>query len=371
MGGFRVNHGIDEENSWTFGQIVPLILLAAPLAGLLDHFSTPDTSSMRQDLVQVSRNEIDTPASSNISMLPSDTANATSRYVDDYDDSLSFQGAFVLVVVSYIHLAIRLVYPNNGTFFGLLSSFSPVFAVSDPAIQATWVISHLWISNLHISKVRANFILTTIFSALLLQACWQIVGSRGAWFIQEGYVLAMLALPHYVLVTLFFLETCVSKMTPRLTQEGWRLLLLFSLRVAASLAVIGPIVLICVRGLDTVWDWYHPGVPWNRLALQFGVAILAQAAIHSMEWSIQRHKWKCAVVLRGCLIIVLVGATFVVVTTFMYLKIAEEVPSGWEGISGDPLWTLSPVISCTFPVWMTFWGCCDILRRSREGQEHV
>ena len=37
--------GPSEENSWTFGQILPLVLLAAPIVTVIEHFG--DTSSVQ------------------------------------------------------------------------------------------------------------------------------------------------------------------------------------------------------------------------------------------------------------------------------------------------------------------------------------
>ena len=354
MGEVRKDYGLKEENSWTFGQIVPLILLAAPLAGLLDHFSTPSTSTEKEESVRTFEPETEPSRCENTPTLPWDAASGSSVPVGSYEDSLSFQGAFIFAAMSYIHIAIKFIQVADASSIGLLQLESLPFLGTYPAIQGTWIIGTLWIPKLGLSKVRANFILITMFSTLLLLACWQIVVFEGYW-ISQLYHMAMLVFTHYVLVGWFFLHTCVLKLGLQHNRKWYQNLVSTSLKVAVSLAVPIPLVLLCIWQL---------GARWEHLMLQFGAALLVQAMLYFVEWKIQQSEWECAPLVRGCLIICLVGATFVVFTVAMYLE--PYVKDGF-----DDLTTLFPMIYSTFPVWMAFWACCDALKRRKEGRQHL
>ncbi|KEY71529.1 hypothetical protein S7711_08909 [Stachybotrys chartarum IBT 7711] len=74
--------GDEEEDTWTFGQIVPIVLLIAPIATLVEHFSRSEVAAQQRG--------------------PAPHTVVISLGNDDYEKSLGFFGVFLLLIPPYL-----------------------------------------------------------------------------------------------------------------------------------------------------------------------------------------------------------------------------------------------------------------------------
>lgn len=169
-----------EENSWTFGQIFPLILVAAPLATMVQNFSEAgrhldSTNTTHPDgtpRLSADRNAPDVPPTVDqdpIALATSTQPGNNSRfpfhrqiqvavldvdplhsgdpgevaqqlYIAYTEKSLMFQGNLTFIIVSYFATAIYVVFYNPRGFIIPLKSIAIILLTMTPFTQAIWIL---------------------------------------------------------------------------------------------------------------------------------------------------------------------------------------------------------------------------------------
>ncbi|KAF5977378.1 hypothetical protein FCOIX_6508 [Fusarium coicis] len=125
--------GNQDDSKWTFGQVLPIILLVAPLVLATEAFYTTPASK------EPANNHPEIPVSN-----PDDIRDLSHIH------SPAYRGAFFLAVLSYIEIAVYFVLDQPATqgianplIVILLSAF-----LLQPVQQLSWVVCNLWLDNL-------------------------------------------------------------------------------------------------------------------------------------------------------------------------------------------------------------------------------
>ncbi|KAF5722049.1 hypothetical protein FMUND_3272 [Fusarium mundagurra] len=124
--------GNQDDSEWTFGQVLPIILLVAPLALAIEAFHTaPAANEPINDLQENSVNKSD---------------------IRDLDHirSSEYRGVFFLAALSYIELAVYFVFDQQST----QGIETPLIVISlsvfilQPVLQLSWVVCNLWLDKM-------------------------------------------------------------------------------------------------------------------------------------------------------------------------------------------------------------------------------
>ncbi|QPC60568.1 hypothetical protein HYE67_002799 [Fusarium culmorum] len=138
--------GPEEENEWTFGQTLPLVLLIAPLAAIIEHFFHSSESRERED-----RTPSHTGTVSSCRLDVEDVQDDGMVGIDhDYVDSISYQGVVCLAALAYIEAGLFFVLDNM--YRGIrrpLPSFTFLFFIFNATLQMLWIDCALWISRMN------------------------------------------------------------------------------------------------------------------------------------------------------------------------------------------------------------------------------
>ncbi|KAF5546631.1 hypothetical protein FNAPI_8789 [Fusarium napiforme] len=125
--------GNQDDSEWTFGQILPIILLVAPLALATEAFYTTSASN------EPANNRPEIP------VLDLDDIRDLSHI-----HSPAYRGAFFLAVLSYIEIAVYFVLDQpltQGIAIPLIVILLSAF-ILQPVLQLSWVVCNLWLDNL-------------------------------------------------------------------------------------------------------------------------------------------------------------------------------------------------------------------------------
>ncbi|KAM5362164.1 hypothetical protein ACJZ2D_012686 [Fusarium nematophilum] len=132
--------GPAEEDDWTFGQILPLLLLLAPLAAILEHFSHRPGPNER--MLRMARLAI-------INQLELEESREEQANIDiDLERicSAPYLGAFLLAAIAYVDIGLLSV-AEHTTYGLLLLSVATNFLYST-TLQILWVVYILWIPKM-------------------------------------------------------------------------------------------------------------------------------------------------------------------------------------------------------------------------------
>ena len=356
----RATYGAKEENSWTFGQIVPLILLAAPIASVVDHLSTrPEALNSQESVVLICDGEANNARSQRCS-----SRVAFRRYVaQDYEASISFRGAFLLAALSYTHLAAFTVFTDSMGIFYPLSRLAITFVILSPTLQTTWILYVLWVPTLPMRKVQANFVLMVIF--LILVLIWsseavplitfaaqsfriavetESVGSffaysqlrRSRGIFADGPLYVAILLITYLLLIGWFALNCAIKKLDFGRRKKLRVYCSNSLRIAAAVILPGSLLPFMLN------EYYWGGqIPWKQEGQAFGEIILLQVIVQLIEVTIERQGWRSGYLIRAGIILGM-GVPMVCVL--------------WITATRD----LIVICAFTCPLWVIFWACHDM-----------
>jgi hypothetical protein len=155
----RIEFGPSDENEWAFGQVFPLVLLAAPVATLLDHWPGNQEVNSGQDNIETSGAETE-PS------LP--VRQDDDQLIDqDYESSLSFRLGTVIVGISYIYLVILVLTTDAEGLSPLVSRLAFHFFLLYPCLEATWFLYALWIPKLDFREVRQSALLDIMFLTII------------------------------------------------------------------------------------------------------------------------------------------------------------------------------------------------------------
>ncbi|EWZ46186.1 hypothetical protein FOWG_16661 [Fusarium oxysporum f. sp. lycopersici MN25] len=138
--------GPGEENEWTFGQTLPLVLLIAPLAAIVEQFSSssskPTKSTEREGRMR-SRIDAGWSSWSEVEDVGDDAMIGIDR---TYVYSISYQGLVFLAALSYIEAGVFFVVDDLKGISQPFQSFAFSFFVFNSTLQVFWILCTLWIS---------------------------------------------------------------------------------------------------------------------------------------------------------------------------------------------------------------------------------
>lgn len=244
---FRIPSNKDD-SKWTFGQILPLILLVAPLVVAIEAFYRAPESQ--------------TPLA--IAM--------DDRRVDHYDsnlddvadlghvDTLAYRGVFFLAALSYMEIGIYFVLDQQETEGLVVPILQISFSVIllQPMLQIYWVVCDLWLSRKGWNTALKFAIDDTLFlglSAISLSA--NFIPSSTSWYgassqqlTTAGKVQNLILVPFILLLFSFNYLVLVKffEYMPKLRDTKWRFTILLPLPCCMLLSVIGTLGLSLLPG---------------------------------------------------------------------------------------------------------------------------
>jgi hypothetical protein len=134
--------GPKEENEWSFGQTLPLVLLLAPLAAIIENLSYSSKPRERERIRQWTIN-LSNPD------WPEFEDNDASRIDREYVASISYHGALCLAAFGYIQAGVFFVVDDLRGISEPFMSFAFSFFVFNPFLQLLWIMCSLWISRMY------------------------------------------------------------------------------------------------------------------------------------------------------------------------------------------------------------------------------
>lgn len=392
----------DEENEWAFGQIFPVILLAAPIAALIDNWpsmprptakdghndnlndtegnnadnhrnssqndGTNDTSSADQDTShetshetnhntdQITDNSMNNdangknvPGAEPALLARQESCQWTDR---DYESGISFRVGSLIVGISYVYLAILVLITDAENLLDLFSHLAFSFFCFYPALQGAWFLSALWIQKLGLKTRHQLAILEIVVVTIMLVMMIEMSGlfygtplvrtsTDGPGRFRSSFVAPSLSLAMLAEVYILF--------------GGWFYLTLQAEQLQdinrTYIRRIDPQYLpiaggICVVGIQfaTFFSWS----PWLDYATEMPMVIVLQGQIQLAEAFLQpsRH------------------SAVRVIFMFLWLILSQVLP--WIFFA-----TSFTIIFHSFtywPFWLTFWLCYEKIGQ-RVGQQ--
>lgn len=164
----RTAFGPPEEDEWSFGQIFPLILSAAPLVSLFDHFPLRSDSLQKYDASSNPSQEEDRSMSENESETNRGLPLHGQESDEGYEFSLSFRTGGLVAAVAYVQLTIYILIIDNISIFEALSQLAFTGFIFYPALLATWIVYDIWMPTLRLSNYLNIVTLDLLFLTVLL-----------------------------------------------------------------------------------------------------------------------------------------------------------------------------------------------------------
>lgn len=334
----------EEEDEWTFGQIFPLTLLAAPVAALIDHFShSSDLPAVLE--TSLASEEGETSDGSGESLDP--------EIDEDYEASMSFRGAFLLVGLTYVHIAIFFLVRDQETLSSTLVGLVFSFTIVHPAIQAAWVIYDMLVRMLCLSNHRTNSILGVTFSVLILTIMLEInsnvfrsmpLWETGKVTVDEDVVIVLAAL---VIAYLAFLLSAQLISLTRLQKR-------FSFVIHCFAAAMGSII-VAVAAMLILRPFSMRPLIVNDISIAIGPMLAGQAFVQCVEFAIERWSWARGALIRCVVCIAFTISVGVVVTRPLnsFLDVNPELE----------FWFLLITFFSTCPIWVLLWILSDLIKR--------
>ncbi|CVK98373.1 uncharacterized protein FMAN_12362 [Fusarium mangiferae] len=150
--------GNQDDSKWMFGQVLPIILLIAPLAIAIESFCMVPTSNELPNTSQdISAN--DPYGIRDLSHIHSST----------------YRGVFFLAVLSYIAIAVYFVLDQAETqsFASTLIRINSTVFVLQPTLQVSWVVCNMWLDkmalNMALKRTIRDVVLVVYSSISLVQ----------------------------------------------------------------------------------------------------------------------------------------------------------------------------------------------------------
>ncbi|CAF3518362.1 unnamed protein product [Fusarium graminearum] len=197
--------GPEEENEWTFGQTLPLVLLIAPLAAVIEHFLY-SSKSRERDVRMSSRTDTGSPSRLDFEDVQGDDTVSIDR---DYIDSISYQGVICLAALSYIEAGLFFVLDNvYRGITGPLPSFAFLFFVFNPTLQMLWIACALWISRMNWVIPLQRSSRTIILIALAVTSMTGFFTGGGDF--STAFTLGNYLIAYATVVATFAINTCVE-----------------------------------------------------------------------------------------------------------------------------------------------------------------
>lgn len=237
--------GPTEENEWSFGQTLPLVLLLAPVAAVFDNFSCRSKPREREDLTQTGINDSSTDHLELEENRDSDMNNIDREYVE----SISYFGALCLAAFGYIQAGVFFVVDDLRGISQPFKAFAFSFFVFNPVLQLFWIMCSLWVSRMHwiVSLKRsANAVALLSLAIISMTGFW---GSPvdEAEIDVAGKVLADLLITYTTMILTFTFNQRIGGSFCKVQKLALTLLPL----VLLPLAAIG-------NEEDTAWEFAWP-----------------------------------------------------------------------------------------------------------------
>jgi hypothetical protein len=141
--------GPGEEDTWTFGQILPLALLAAPVVGVIEHF-TDEPGHSNRDLTPHNAPTSTTASAQDISLqLALSNAGCTGQ---EYERTNTFRGLLILATVTYIECGVFILVRGRG-IVQPLAALAFASLMFNPFLQLLWALAILWTKKLDLGAL--------------------------------------------------------------------------------------------------------------------------------------------------------------------------------------------------------------------------
>ncbi|KAK4449659.1 hypothetical protein QBC34DRAFT_404587 [Podospora aff. communis PSN243] len=262
------------ESSWSFGQVLPLILLAAPLVSFLESLSGQEgdesgengryyqrrrTNSINEvEIIQVCPQPSTETAAVD---APPSARNAES--LDEHEQSPSFLGTLFLAVWFYVLITEYIMTNAPRDLTKVFSALVFELFVFQPAIQLSWPLWCLWIDKLGSSKRPwlVTGLRLLMFLALLETMTYEFYTSSAdaITVLEPGIVAASLL----VLYAIFLFFAVNELHTRQLEQNGVDGTALRRLRNAGlQLIVTGIVIAASFIMMLSYRYWEYPGHGW-------------------------------------------------------------------------------------------------------------
>lgn len=223
-----------DDSEWSFGQILPLILLVAPLVIALENFYTKAKNIIVETTGSPHQNEI-TNGPGHIREL-------------QHVDTIAYRAALLLALLSYLEIGVYFIFTQQASD-GLITPVIQIIILmvfSNPCLQFMWINFEIWMSQASwkVTSKRACYdtvlqsfvaiLLTTNFPALFFNS----LGDRGS-------LLVMILLPNSCILVLsvcgYFCFALVFAVIARFGFAKWGFIIsLIFLSVPFSLPRIVP-----------------------------------------------------------------------------------------------------------------------------------
>ncbi|RSL45199.1 hypothetical protein CEP53_010877 [Fusarium sp. AF-6] len=155
--------GPKEENEWTFGQVLPVLLVVAPLAAILEHFLPFRVPADRN------RQPLSPIALAILRQLERNEAQDDVRVDMDHQliHSAAYRGVFLLAAVAYIEIGIFFVADQSPGIQEPLIRLGVAFFILNPLLQFLWVFCAIYASHMKRRSVIRKTARTMTFGALM------------------------------------------------------------------------------------------------------------------------------------------------------------------------------------------------------------
>lgn len=171
--------GPKEEDEWTFGQVLPVLLVVAPLAAILEHFlpcqasnnTRPQSSEQVALLIRgqpeagVRQDETQVQAQAEARVEAREDVRVEADY--QYLGSIEYRGALLLAMAAYIEAGIFFVADLSPGIKEPLTRLGVAFFVLNPILQLFWINCTRWISPSNWSSLIKKTNLGAGFSGLI------------------------------------------------------------------------------------------------------------------------------------------------------------------------------------------------------------
>lgn len=362
--------GPKDENDWTFGQVVPLVLLVAPIVNLIEHLSRTPDESMSDE---ISSCTIDTQDLESEGSGEDQYQQTVDDWCESYESSNLFRGAFALAAMSYLQLAAFFLITDLSGISFPFATFTFFFLVISPMLQATWILYAAWVPELELRPSRARFLLYGTFMVpaytSLLDSIDLIQGGSAMWTSREEYSsfggvivvasdyvkrtavpLCSFLLAYLVMMACFTLNDQLQRHLLGYKGVVWRLCLHSP---SIVLSILLPVVAITISHFAL--DRPYLGHPyqsifsrWHTVALLLGVVLALQSLVQLFEVWDRRYSPRAHDIMRVSLYILTMAGPAII--QFIIRSHVDE-------------FLFCVLISC--PVWAIAWSVSDAFREWR------
>lgn len=164
--------GPKQEDEWTFGQVLPVLLAVAPLAAILEHFllrqSSNNTSRQSSDqiaLTQAQSETVEAETQARAEARDEGQEGAHAEIDHQYLRSIEYRGVLLLAMVAYIEVGIFFVADLSPGIKEPFLRLGVAFFILNPMLQYFWISCTRCTSHMNWSSLIKKTSLGAVFSA--------------------------------------------------------------------------------------------------------------------------------------------------------------------------------------------------------------